>query len=138
MADRNVKPSRARRMAQVGRVAGSQGARSLATKAANVARSDEKAAAANAERQLAVAEQLVTLLGTMRGVAMKIGQTLSVADFGLVSDEHREAIQAKLAALQDDAPTAPWKKMKPHIEKSLGDQIDDLVLSEVDVLILVH
>ncbi|MEI2700898.1 MAG: AarF/ABC1/UbiB kinase family protein [Baekduia sp.] len=113
-------------MAQVGRVAGSQGARSLATKAANVARSDEKAAAANAERQLAVAEQLVTLLGTMRGVAMKIGQTLSVADFGLVSDEHREEIQAKLAALQDDAPTAPWKKMKPHIEKSLGDRIDDL------------
>jgi len=126
MADKKVHTSRTRRIAQVGRVAGGQGARSLATKAANLGRSDEEAAAANAERQLEIAEQLVALLGTMRGVAMKLGQTLSVADFGIVPDEHRAEIQAKLAALQDNAPKVPWKTMKSHIEKSLGDSVGDV------------
>ena len=131
MTDKDISPSRARRIAHVGRVAGGQGARSLATKAANIGRSDEKAEAANAERQLAIAEQLVTLLGTMRSVAMKLGQTLSVADFGLVPDEHRAEIQAKLAALQDNAPKVSWKKMKAHVEKSLGDSVD-AIFSEFD------
>ena len=126
MTEKNVHPSRARRIAQIGRVAGSQGARSLATKAANIGRSEEEARAATAERQMAMAEQLVTLLGTMRGAAMKVGQMLSVADFGLIPDDRREEIQQRLAALQDNAPKAPWKKMRSHIEKSLGDRVTDV------------
>lgn len=131
MSDKPKRASRTRRMAQVGLVVGGQGARQLATRAANMTRSDEEAAAALARRQLEVADQLVTLLGTMRGAAMKMGQMLSVADFGLITDENRAEFQGRLAALQDNAPKVPWKKMRSHLEKGLGDKIDN-VFSEFD------
>lgn len=125
------KASRTRRLAGVATVVGGQGAKTLATTAANTMRSEEKAAAANQKRALEVAEQLVTLLGTMRGAAMKVGQTLSVTDFGLIPEENREEFQQKLASLQDNAPKVPWKKMKAQIEKGLGDKIDS-VFAEFD------
>jgi predicted unusual protein kinase regulating ubiquinone biosynthesis (AarF/ABC1/UbiB family) len=110
----------------MGRVAGGQSARHLAMRAANLGRSDEEAAAALEKRQLELAEQLVTLLGTMRGAAMKVGQSLSIMDFGLVPDSHREEFQRKLAALQDRAPNVPWKKMQRQIEQGLGQRLTDV------------
>jgi predicted unusual protein kinase regulating ubiquinone biosynthesis (AarF/ABC1/UbiB family) len=110
-------------MAQISRVAGSQGARHLAMRAANFARSDDKAMAALERRQLEMAEQLVNLLGTMRGAAMKVGQSLSIVDFGLIPDSHREEFQRKLSALQDRAPNVPWKKMQAQIEHGLGERL---------------
>jgi predicted unusual protein kinase regulating ubiquinone biosynthesis (AarF/ABC1/UbiB family) len=118
-------------MAQMGRVAGGQGARHLAMRAANFARTDEQQMAALERRQLELAEQLVTLLGTMRGAAMKVGQSLSIVDFGLIPDSHREEFQRKLASLQDRAPNVPWKKMQRQIEHGLGDRIDN-VFAEFD------
>ena len=112
-------------MAQIGRVAGSQGARLLAMRAANLTRSEEKAAEALERRQLELAEQLVNLLGTMRGAAMKVGQSLSIVDFGLIPDSHREQFQRKLASLQDRAPNVPWKKMAAQIERGIGERLDD-------------
>jgi predicted unusual protein kinase regulating ubiquinone biosynthesis (AarF/ABC1/UbiB family) len=123
--------SRTRRLAQMGHVAGGQGARHLAMRAANVARSDEQATAARERRRLELAEQLVNLLGTMRGAAMKVGQSLSIVDFGLIGDSHREDFQRKLAALQDRAPNVPWKKMAAQIERGLGERLQD-VFSEFD------
>jgi len=131
MAEKKTKTSRARRLADVGRVVGGQGAKTLATTAANTMRSEEKAAAANEKRALEVAEQLVTLLGTMRGVAMKVGQTLSITDFGLIPEENREEFQQKLAALQDNAPKVSWKQMQKQIEKGLDDKIGN-VFAEFD------
>ena len=118
-------------MAQIGRVAGSQSARHFAMRAANLTRSDEQALAALERRQLELAEQLVNLLGTMRGAAMKVGQSLSIIDFGLVPSSHREQFQRKLAALQDRAPNVPWKRMERQIEQGLGARIGD-VFSEFD------
>jgi predicted unusual protein kinase regulating ubiquinone biosynthesis (AarF/ABC1/UbiB family) len=118
-------------MAQIGRVAGGQGARHLAMRAANLTRSEEQAAQALERRQLELAEQLVNLLGTMRGAAMKVGQSLSIVDFGLIPDSHRDEFQRKLASLQDRAPNVPWKKMAAQIEQGLGDRIDD-VFSEFE------
>src|ERR1700733_16297573 len=118
--------SRTARLAQMGRVAGGQGARHLAMRAANLGRTDEEQAAALERRQPELADQLVDLLGTMRGAAMKIGQSLSILDFGLVPDSHREEFQRKLAALQDRAPNVPWKKMAAQIENGLGERIDDV------------
>jgi predicted unusual protein kinase regulating ubiquinone biosynthesis (AarF/ABC1/UbiB family) len=118
-------------MAQISRLAGSQGARHLAMRAANFARSDDQAMAALERRQLELAEQLVNLLGTMRGAAMKIGQSLSIVDFGLVPESHREEFQRKLAALQDRAPNVPWKKMAKQIEHGIGDRLDS-VFAEFD------
>src|SRR5689334_18531921 len=118
--------SRTRRMAQLSRLAGSQGARHLAMRAANIARSDEQAMAALERRQLEFAEQLVNLLGTMRGAAMKVGQSLSIVDFGLIPDAHRDEFQRKLSALQDRAPNVPWKKMQSQIERGLGERLGEV------------
>jgi predicted unusual protein kinase regulating ubiquinone biosynthesis (AarF/ABC1/UbiB family) len=118
-------------MAQLGRVAGGQGARHLAMKAANVARSEDKQAAALERRQYELADQLVSMLGNMRGAAMKVGQSLSIVDFGLIPDEHREEFQKKLAALQDRAPNVSWKKMRKELENGLGEKLED-VFAEFD------
>jgi predicted unusual protein kinase regulating ubiquinone biosynthesis (AarF/ABC1/UbiB family) len=118
-------------MAQIGRVAGAQGARHLAMHAANVTRSDEQAIAALERRQLDLAEQLVNLLGTMRGAAMKVGQSLSIVDFGLIPASHREDFQRKLASLQDRAPKVPWRHMAAQIERGIGGRLDD-VFAEFD------
>jgi predicted unusual protein kinase regulating ubiquinone biosynthesis (AarF/ABC1/UbiB family) len=118
-----ITTSRTARIAQMGKVAGGQSARHLAMRAANLTRTDDEAAAALERRQLELAEQLVTLLGTMRGAAMKVGQSLSIMDFGLVPDSHREEFQRKLAALQDRAPNVPWKRMQRQIEQGLGQRL---------------
>jgi predicted unusual protein kinase regulating ubiquinone biosynthesis (AarF/ABC1/UbiB family) len=118
-------------MAQMGRVAGTQSARHLAMRATNFARSDEQAMAALERRQLELAEQLVNLLGTMRGAAMKVGQSLSIVDFGLVPKSHRAEFQRKLSALQDRAPNVPWRKMAAQIERGLGERLDR-VFAEFD------
>ncbi len=110
-------------MAQIGRLAGGQGARHLAMRAANFARSDDQTTRALERRQLEFAEQLVNLLGTMRGAAMKVGQSLSIVDFGLIPQSHRDEFQDKLAALQDSAPNVPWKKMQRQIEQGLGERL---------------
>src|ERR1700760_80309 len=126
-----ISTSRTARIAQMGKVAGGQSARHLAMRAANLGRTDDEAAAALERRQLELAEQLVNLLGTMRGAAMKLGQSLSIMDFGLVPDSHREEFQRKLAALQDRAPNVPWKKMERQIEQGLGQRLKD-VFDEFD------
>src|SRR5580704_16708638 len=98
------------------RLAGGQGARHLAMRATNFTRTEEEQVQALERRQLEFAEQLVTLLGTMRGAAMKVGQSLSIVDFGLVPESHREQFQRRLASLQDRAPNVPWRKMRTQIE----------------------
>jgi predicted unusual protein kinase regulating ubiquinone biosynthesis (AarF/ABC1/UbiB family) len=118
--------SRTRRIAQLGRVAGGQGARHLAMRAANLTRSEDEAVKALERRQLELAEQIVNLLGTMRGAAMKVGQSLSIVDFGLIPESHREQFQQKLRSLQDRAPNVPYKKMAAQIERGLGERLTDV------------
>jgi len=59
---------------------------------------------------------------------MKVGQTLSVTDFGLIPEENREEFQQKLASLQDNAPkvrgriitTLPKaKEVRPVVERCI-------------------
>jgi predicted unusual protein kinase regulating ubiquinone biosynthesis (AarF/ABC1/UbiB family) len=133
MADkeRKVPTSRYARAARVGRMAASQSVKQMGTRAANTMRSDDAATAAMRRRQFESAEQLVTVLGTMKGAAMKLGQVLSFLDVGLVPEEHREEFQAKLAALRDAAPNVAFKDMKKVIEADLGEKLSD-VFSEFD------
>ena len=121
-----IPTSRIGRTARVGRVAAGQAVRVWGTRAANVARSDEKAEAALEARHVEAAEQLVQVLGTMRGAAMKVGQVLSFLDLGLVPESHREEFQKKLAALRDAAPHHPFKAMRKVIEDDLGDKLGAL------------
>ena len=118
--------SRWARAARVGRLAAGQGAKQLGTRAANVARGEDGRSKALEKRQIETAEQIVAVLGTMKGAAMKLGQVMSFLDVGLVPEEYREEFQAKLAELRDAAPKVSFKDMKKVIEGEYGEKIDDV------------
>lgn len=123
MAPKKTRTSRTGRLAQLGGMATGQAAMHVGTRTANKFRTDERAAAALEARNIEMAERLVTVLGTMKGAAQKLGQMLSMLDGGLIPSSHREEFQAKLAALQDNAPKVPWPKMRKQIEGELGTSL---------------
>jgi predicted unusual protein kinase regulating ubiquinone biosynthesis (AarF/ABC1/UbiB family) len=86
--------------------------------------SDTRRAAAS-RQQLKSAESLVKVLGSMRGAAMKVGQTLSAVDLGLVPEEIRPQFQEILSSLQHDAEPVPFKSIKKVIEDDLDAPIGD-------------
>src|SRR4029079_15775946 len=121
-----IPTSRVARTTKVGRLAAGQAVRQFGTRAANLARSDEKAQASLERRQVETAEQIVAVLGTMKGAAMKLGPVMSFLDVGLVPEEYREEFQTKLAALRDAAPKVDFKDMRKVLEKEYGDRLDDV------------
>jgi predicted unusual protein kinase regulating ubiquinone biosynthesis (AarF/ABC1/UbiB family) len=121
-----IPTSRISRSSKVGRLAATQAAKQMGTRATNVARGDAGAEKALARRQLETAEQIVAALGTMKGAAMKLGQVMSFLDVGLVPEEYREEFQAKLAELRDAAPKVAWKDMKKVIEGEYGEPIENV------------
>ena len=76
-------------------------------------------------QQLKSAEALVKVLGNMRGAAMKVGQTLSAVDLGLVPEEIRPQFQEILASLQQDAKPVSFKAIRKVIEQDLEGPLDD-------------
>jgi predicted unusual protein kinase regulating ubiquinone biosynthesis (AarF/ABC1/UbiB family) len=133
MARENEKipTSRARRTATVATLAASEAVKQFGTKAANVTRSEGAAEEAMSRRQLETAKQVVAVLGTMKGAAMKLGQVMSFLDVGLVPEEHREEFQRELAKLRDAAPTVSFKQMSRVIEDDLEQPIEE-VFAEFD------
>src|SRR5436309_6308509 len=105
-------------------------ARQATARAMRVGGSEGGQAAAS-RRQLKSAESLVKVLSGMRGAAMKIGQTLSAVDLGLVPEEIRPQFQEILATLQHDAKPVPFKTIRKVIEEDLGERLDD-AFEEVD------
>jgi len=121
-----IPTSRLSRSSKVGRLAATQAAKQMGTRATNVARGDAGSERALAKRQLETAEQIVAALGTMKGAAMKLGQVMSFLDVGLVPEEYREEFQAKLAELRDAAPKVAYKDMKKVIEGEYGEPIEQI------------
>jgi predicted unusual protein kinase regulating ubiquinone biosynthesis (AarF/ABC1/UbiB family) len=131
MARENEKipTSRVRRTATVGKLAASEAVKQFGTRAANVTRGEEASEQAMARRQLETAKQIVAVLGTMKGAAMKLGQVLSFLDVGLVAEEHRDEFQRELAKLRDAAPTVSFKQMSRVIEDDLEAPIKEIFSS---------
>jgi predicted unusual protein kinase regulating ubiquinone biosynthesis (AarF/ABC1/UbiB family) len=129
--DNSIPTGRIRRTAKVAGLAGGQTARNYATRAANLTRGEEKRREAAIRRQTEAAEQILEVLGNMKGAAMKIGQVASYIDVGAFPEEAQERIQAKLAELRDSAPRVPFKQMRRVIEDELGEKIGD-VFEEFD------
>jgi predicted unusual protein kinase regulating ubiquinone biosynthesis (AarF/ABC1/UbiB family) len=121
-----IQTSRVRRTATVGKLAASEAVKQFGTRAANVTRGEQASEEAMARRQLETAKQIVAVLGTMKGAAMKLGQVMSFLDVGLVPEEHREEFQRELAKLRDAAPTVSFKQMKRVIEDDLEERIADV------------
>jgi predicted unusual protein kinase regulating ubiquinone biosynthesis (AarF/ABC1/UbiB family) len=81
---------------------------------------------AAARQQLKSARALVKLFSGMRGAAMKVGQTLSAVDLGLVPEEVRPEFQAILASLQQDAEPVAFDAIKKVIEADLGAELSEV------------
>jgi predicted unusual protein kinase regulating ubiquinone biosynthesis (AarF/ABC1/UbiB family) len=113
------------RSARLGGLVAGQSARWAGTRAANRLRSPEDAEAATGERAAALARELVKQLGQMRGAAMKVGQVLSTVDFSAIPESEREDFKATLAALRDDVPPLPFKKVRKLLEEELGGKVSD-------------
>jgi predicted unusual protein kinase regulating ubiquinone biosynthesis (AarF/ABC1/UbiB family) len=129
MAPKREKPipkGRVRRTAKVGGLVGGQAARAYANKAANLTRTDEGRRAANERRQIQAAQQIVEVLGQMKGAAMKVGQVASFIDLGGLPPEAQEMFQAKLAELRDSAPKVSFKEMRKVIEADYGERLEDV------------
>jgi predicted unusual protein kinase regulating ubiquinone biosynthesis (AarF/ABC1/UbiB family) len=130
LAENQIRGSRLRRAATMTGTAAGIAARQATARAMRVGGSEGRRAAAS-RRQLKSAESLVKVLGGMRGAAMKIGQTLSAVDLGLVPEEIRPQFQEILATLQHDSKPVRFKAIRKVIEEDLGERLDES-FAEVD------
>ncbi len=124
-----IPTSRVRRTATVGRLAAGEAVKQFGTRAANVTRGEQARQQALARRQVETAKQIVSVLGTMKGAAMKLGQVMSFLDVGLVPEEYREEFQHELAKLRDAAPTVSFKQMRKVIEDDLEEPVKNVFAS---------
>ncbi|AYF76962.1 AarF/ABC1/UbiB kinase family protein [Nocardia yunnanensis] len=115
-----VPRGRIARGGRMGRLAAGQAARGLGTRLSMVGRTEEARRVLARRSSLQAAQQLVTVLGSMKGAAMKLGQLLSVLELDLVPESHRELFRDKLAELRDRAPAVPFAAMRRVIEDDLG------------------
>lgn len=76
----------------------------------------------------AAAEQAAEVLGTLRGLAAKVGQMASYVD-GLVPESKRDAFEASLKILRTQAPRSSATAIRAVLENELGAPIDTLFAS---------
>ena len=74
-----------------------------------------------AEMQARAAEQLFTVLGELKGGAMKFGQALSIFESALPEDV-AGPYRAMLTKLQDSAPALPPERVHEVMATELGPQ----------------
>lgn len=101
------------------KLAGSQ----LPTVASRVLRGEN--ASLDLEAVRLSAEKAASVLGELRGLAMKIGQTASYVD-GLLPPEASDVYQATLARLQSAAPTVSFEALQAEIERGLGRPLAEM------------
>lgn len=77
------------------------------------------------ERADEIAEEAADVLGTLRGLAAKIGQMASYVD-GMVPEELRPAFEKGMASLRAAAPTSAPEAIRATVEEELGAPIGRL------------
>ncbi len=108
MDERDVPKGRLSRFARLAAAGARSGAGLLLSK------SSEDAARKTAEA-----------LGTLRGLAAKVGQMASYVD-GVVPEEHREAYETAMSRLRAAAPKSNIGEVRALVEEQLGAPIDRL------------
>lgn len=78
-----------------------------------------------------VAERTAEVLGNLRGLAAKLGQTASYVD-GFVPETHRAVYEKALGALRTAAPHSSAEAIRGVVEEELGAPIDRLFSSWSD------
>ncbi|MBF6138160.1 AarF/ABC1/UbiB kinase family protein [Nocardia otitidiscaviarum] len=127
-----IPTSRLVRGAKLGKLVADQAFRGAGVTLATM-RGTEEQRLARTERALAdAAEDIVTVLGSMKGLAMKAGQLLSMfdplvaLDAAAVPSHQRERFRRRLAALYDQAPQLPFARMRAVIERDHGCPIGEI------------
>jgi predicted unusual protein kinase regulating ubiquinone biosynthesis (AarF/ABC1/UbiB family) len=115
--ERRIPQTRVGRSAKLGTAIGSQATKYAGTAAANVVRSDEKAQERLETRHLETALRMASVMGEMKGAAMKIGQMASFIDVDFLPPEYREIYQEQLSKLRTHAPAMPWEKVERVLEE---------------------
>ncbi len=78
------------------------------------------------------AERAADVLGTLRGIAAKVGQMASYVD-GVVPEGQREAYETALRKLREQAPTSSSAEIRALVERELGAPIEELFRDWEDV-----
>ncbi len=76
-------------------------------------------------RSSATAERAAEVLGTLRGLATKVGQMMSYVD-GFVPESQREVFEKAMRPLQTSASTSSAEAVRGMIERELGTSVDRL------------
>src|SRR5215207_10548215 len=109
------------RSAKLGTALSGQATRYAGTTAANVVRSEAKSQERLETRHIETALKMASVLGEMKGAAMKIGQMASFIDVDFLPPEYREIYQEQLSKLRTHAPAMPWEK----VQEVLAVEYDD-------------
>ena len=127
--ERKIPQTRIGRSAKLGTAIGGQATRYAGTAAANVVRSDEKAQERLETRHLESALKMASVLGEMKGAAMKIGQMASFIDVDFLPPEYREMYQEQLAKLRTRAPAMPWEQVRTVLEEEYDERPEGVFAS---------
>ncbi len=117
-----IPQSRVGRSAKLGRAIGKQATRYAGTAASNLGRSDERKAERLETRHVESALKMASVLGEMKGAAMKIGQMASFIDVDFLPPEYREIYQEQLGKLRSNAPAMPWERVVEVLESEYEGQ----------------
>ena len=115
MQERRIPEGRLSRLTRLAAAGARSGAGLL------LSRRSDGAAAATAEA-----------LGTLRGLAAKVGQMASYVD-GVVPEDHRAAYEAAMGKLRAAAPTSSLSEIRALVESELGRPIQELFEEWEDV-----
>ncbi|HEX5820363.1 MAG TPA: AarF/ABC1/UbiB kinase family protein [Solirubrobacterales bacterium] len=127
--ERKIPQTRIGRSAKLGTAIGGQATRYAGTAAANVVRSDEKSQERLETRHLESALKMASVLGEMKGAAMKIGQMASFIDVDFLPPEYREIYQDQLAKLRTRAPAMPWDQVRTVLEEEYDERPESVFAS---------
>lgn len=137
MPERRVPTGRVSRGTRLGRLAAGQAARGVGTRLAMIGRTEQARSVLAQRSSLRAAQQIVTVLGGMKGAAMKLGQMASVLDLDLIPAEYREMFRTKLTELLDMRNlqffSGLWKSFLPSAADSdVLDEIARNITPELD------
>src|SRR5581483_4923753 len=78
-------------------------------------------------RHLETALKMASILGEMKGAAMKLGQLASFVDTEFLPPEYAEIYQRELAKLRTSAPPMQWQKVRKVLEEEYaGEPLEEL------------
>jgi predicted unusual protein kinase regulating ubiquinone biosynthesis (AarF/ABC1/UbiB family) len=130
--DRKIPKGRVRRSAKLGTALGTQATKYAGTKAASIARSEEGAQEKLEARHLETALKMVSVLGEMKGAAMKLGQLASFVDTEFLPPEYAEIYHEQLAKLRTSAPPMPWERVRTVLDEEYRDEGLDEIYADFE------